>query len=214
MINDELLKSISLEREEWRDIIGWEGLYYVSSLGRVFCAKRGSHKPTILKPYLIKNRKKTYYAVKLNLAPKREQYLVHRLVATAFIPNPNGYKYIDHIDGNENNNVVSNLKWCTQSINNHNPIAIQRQSNSHKGKKNTAQNKEVVQLKGTTLIKRYRSIADTEVDGFLRSCVSRVCNGKLVTHKGFQWMFAQDYESLINKSKNSLSTPNTTNYPQ
>lgn len=209
MTNKELLRSISLEGEEWRDIKNWEGLYYVSSLGRVFCAKKSTHKPTIMKPYLIKNRKKTYCAVKLNLAPKREHYLVHRLVATAFIPNPNNYDYIDHIDGNETNNVVSNLRWCTQSINNHNPIAIQRQSDSHKGKLNTAQNKEVVQLKGTTFIKKYRSMADAEAEGFLHSCISRVCNGKMTTHKGYNWMFASDYESLTNKSKNSLPAPIT-----
>lgn len=196
MTNEEFIQSISLGGEEWRNINGWEELYYISSFGRVFCAKQTAHKPTILKPYLIKNRKKTYQAVKLNLAPRRESYLVHRLVATTFIPNPENYDYVDHIDGNELNNHVSNLRWCTQSMNNQNPIAIQRESGSHIGKTNTAQNKTVVQLQNKNIIKTFRSIADVEKEGFSRTCVSRVCSGKLSQHKGFQWMYLSDYESL------------------
>jgi hypothetical protein len=214
MTNEEFIQSIALEGEEWRDVVGWEGLYYISSFGRVFCAKQSTHKPTIIKPYLVRQRKKTYQAVKLNLAPIREQWFVHRLVASAFIPNPESYDCIDHIDGNELNNHVSNLRWCTRSMNNRNPIAIQRESNSHMGKMNAAQNKTVVQLQNERLVKVYRSIADVEKEGFIRTCVSRVCSGKLSQHKGFQWMYLSDYESLINKSKNSLPAPITADYPQ
>ena len=49
MTNEEFIQSIALEGEEWRDVVGWEGLYYISSFGRVFCAKQYTHKPTIIK---------------------------------------------------------------------------------------------------------------------------------------------------------------------
>ena len=117
MTNEEFIQSIALEGEEWRDVVGWEGLYYISSFGRVFCAKQSTHKPTIIKPYLVRQRKKTYQAVKLNLAPIREQWFVHRLVASAFIPNPNHYPVINHKDEDVTNNQVSNLEWCSVSYN-------------------------------------------------------------------------------------------------
>lgn len=104
--------------EEWRDIDGYEGYYQVSNLGRVKGIKliRQYKKERILSQYLL-DRGKGYYKVWLYKDKKRKMYYVHRLVAQAFIPNPNNYPDINHKDENPRNNVVDNLEWCTESYN-------------------------------------------------------------------------------------------------
>lgn len=96
-------------QEIWKDIRGFEGKYKISNLGRVYSIKNniilksgydGKKYPTIC----LYNKKQ--YCLK-----------IHRLVAKAFIPNPNNYPQINHIDGNKNNNCVNNLEWCNQSHN-------------------------------------------------------------------------------------------------
>lgn len=107
---------------EWRDVVGYEGLYEVSSDGQVR-NKRTLH---VLGQY--KNNT-GYYNVSLYGAPprvKQKSYLVHRLVAMAFIDNTTNLSEIDHIDGCCTNNNVSNLRWCTRTDNAHNPITMAR----------------------------------------------------------------------------------------
>lgn len=99
-----------MSKEIWKDIEGYEGLYQVSNLGRV---KSKLRKGRILKPI---NTKK-YYSVILCKNSTTKEIYVHRLVAYAFIPNPQNKPFINHIDGNKQNNYVENLEWCTQSEN-------------------------------------------------------------------------------------------------
>lgn len=96
--------------EVWKDIGGYEGLYQVSNLGRV---RRGGH---ILKKYT--NYKSKYDYVKLYKLAVGIDVYVHRLVASAFIPNPHRKPCINHKDYVRNNNVVDNLEWVTYSENN------------------------------------------------------------------------------------------------
>ena len=108
-------------KEEWRDIKGYEGLYQVSNLGRVKSLIRGtgnqfrfSKVEVILKPHLTK---KGYFRLSLSKNNKRKSFQVHRLVAEAFIPNPNNYPQVNHKDENKTNNCVDNLEWCTNKYN-------------------------------------------------------------------------------------------------
>lgn len=100
-------------KEIWKDIKGFEGIYQVSNLGRI----KSLHfkRELIMKLNLKKNG---YYQVRLKNEGKSKDYLVHRLVAEAFIPNPNNYPQVNHIDENKQNNKVENLEWCTVLYNN------------------------------------------------------------------------------------------------
>lgn len=112
---------LQLDGEEWRDIKGYEGIYQVSNLGRIKVldhlvnAVHGSKRMIKGKIHKICEGSKScnYLTVNLQHHPK----LVHRLVAEAFIPNPNSYTEINHKDENTYNNCVDNLEWCTREYN-------------------------------------------------------------------------------------------------
>lgn len=108
--------------EIWKEITNYEGLYEVSNLGRIKSLKRitngekyGVHK---LNEKILKNGKcGNYNIVVLRKNGKSKTLYVHRLVAKAFINNPNNYKEVNHKDGNTTNNNVENLEWCNRSYN-------------------------------------------------------------------------------------------------
>jgi len=108
--------------EIWRDVPGYEGSYQISSWGRVKSLPRRlrantgyyTTKERIFKKY----NNRGYEEIKLyNGDDTFKNCQVHRLVAFAFIPNPNNYPHINHIDGNPRNSRVENLEWCTNSMN-------------------------------------------------------------------------------------------------
>lgn len=102
----------NLDGEEWRDISGYEGLYQISSFGRVKSTNR--RKTHILKPVLASNG---YLHFCLSKGGVHNPSYVARLVAKAFIPNPDNKPQVNHIDGHPLNNFVGNLEWATQSEN-------------------------------------------------------------------------------------------------
>lgn len=111
----------NLEGEVWRDVVGYEGMYKVSSKGRVASLRKGEMR--LLHPALTKSG---YYRVSLKIRPRQNHLLVHRLVAEAFIPNPNEYEFINHKDETRTNNSVENLEWCTKLYNNTYGRALKR----------------------------------------------------------------------------------------
>lgn len=112
-----------LSNEIWKDIPNFEGLYQVSNLGNVKALerKRNCNKGYgVIREHIMKqtNSRSDYYRVPLtDRSHIKKYYSVHRLVALAFIPNPNNYEEVNHIDGNKSNNNVKNLEWCTRSYN-------------------------------------------------------------------------------------------------
>ena len=102
-------------QEIWRDIEGYEGLYQVSNKRRVKSLNyRHTGKEEVLKQG---KTKKGYLLVCLSKGGKHKNYQVHRLVASAFISNPENYPVINHLDENASNNCIENLEWCTQKYN-------------------------------------------------------------------------------------------------
>jgi hypothetical protein len=109
--------------EIWKDILHYEGLYQVSNFGRVKSLKRmcisKNNSQRIVKEIFLKQRMDRYGYVKVapNKDDKAYQKTVHRLVAIAFIPNPNDLPEVNHKDGDKTNNHVDNLEWCDASYN-------------------------------------------------------------------------------------------------
>ena len=101
------LESADME-EEWRDIEGYEGLYMVSNFGRVVSLH--GRNPRIMK---LGMTHKGYQCVGLQKEKQNKTCVVHRLVAKAFIPNPDDFPQVNHKDECKTNNRVDNLEWCT-----------------------------------------------------------------------------------------------------
>lgn len=124
--------------EIWKDIEGYEGWYQVSNLGRVRSVERYvNYKKTGLsfRKSRILKLKSDYYgyrSVNLSVNCKVKTYKVHRLVAQAFIPNPNNLPCINHKDENKSNNFVSNLEWCSIAYNNTYGTRIERTQATYK----------------------------------------------------------------------------------
>lgn len=105
--------------EEWKSIPGYEGLYEVSSYGRVKSLDRYDSRNCFRKGRILKqnNDGRGYMSVQLCLNGKIKKYLVHRLVAQTFIPNPDNLPEVNHKDENPENNSVTNIEWCNRSYN-------------------------------------------------------------------------------------------------
>lgn len=178
--------------EIWKPIQNYEE-YMVSNKGRV---KRLAYYNTIgngakqfRKERIIKPQKRGsgYYHVMLCKNGKHKGFTVHRLVAQAFIPRIEGKDYVDHIDGNRLNNIVSNLRWCSIKENCSFPLARQRMKSSHQ-----KYAMPVIQcdLNGNE-IKRYKSMNDaTRATGVRSGNISNNCSGYYKTAGGYIWKLA------------------------
>ena len=127
----------NLLNEVWKPVKGFEGLYEVSNLGNVRSVDRyvmNGNRCCLLKGKPRKPYYKSdgYLKITLSKNKKGKNYSVHRLVAEAFIPNPNDLPFIDHINTIRDDNKVENLQWCTQKENCNNPLTREHNKNRPK----------------------------------------------------------------------------------
>lgn len=203
MTNQEFLESITQEGEEWRDVVGFEGRYKISSFGRCVSLSRVCEdnnrvsRHTAQRLISFTMAANNYLQYRLWKENKEYHKFAHRLVAESFIPNPNNYSEVDHIDTNKTNNYVSNLRWASRSMNQLNPISRKKNSDTKKGKY-FGTTKPVVRInpKDPTDIKFYVSASETHrTDGFNHTKVCAVCRGERKLHGGFFWMWLSEYEA-------------------
>ena len=178
-----------MKNEEWRDVVGYEGLYQVSDQGRVksldrtFIDKIGREryvKERILKPVLTHYG---YLRIDLCASGKRKMFSVHRLVCQAFHDNPENKLDVNHINENKTDNRACNLEWST------------RKENCNHGTRNVrmaiAKSRPIAQytLNGK-LLKVWPSTAEVERRaGFDHSAISKAANGNRKTAYGFIWKY-------------------------
>ena len=166
--------------EHWKSITGYDGLYEVSDLGRVKSLKYG--KERILKP---RETHGGYLKVALCKDGKVEQSKIHRLVAKAFIPNPNNLETVNHKDEVKTNNTVSNLEWMSQKDNINYGTRNKRASE--------ALSKQVQMFDKSTgeLLATFPSLMEAErVTGIYHGNISQCCNGKYKSAGGYIWKYS------------------------
>ena len=169
--------------ETWKEIAGYEGIYEVSDLGRVkSLGNNKSKKEKILKPL---NNTRGYLQVMLCKDGHTKRLLVHRLVAKAFIPNPNNLETINHKDEDKTNNFVSNLEW----------MSIKDNTNYGTRNKRMAEalSKKVQMFDKSTgeLLATFPSTMEAgRKTGINQSHICSCCNGNRKSAGGFVWGYA------------------------
>lgn len=183
-----------MKKEYWKPVVGYEGLYMVSNCGRIKSldtyrkGKNGSIrfcKGKILKPGTTKNG---YLLVGLYKNGKVKFHLVHRLVAEAFLPNPDNLPEVNHKDEDKTNNNVENLEFCDRTYNANYGTGIERQKK--KQLNDIKKSKSVLQydLEGN-FIKEWKSTRECGRNGFNQGNVAACCRGELKKYKDFIWKY-------------------------
>ena len=161
--------------EEWRDIPGYEGLYQVNRTGEV-----RNKKSQLLKH---RNNDRGYPHVWLSKNGKLKAIAVHRVVASAFVANPEDFPEVNHINGVKTDNRAENLEWCTISYNRkHSSYILNNESGKPK--------RPVICLDTGVM---YPSVAEAAraVSGFKQN-ITRCCQGKRNTTQGLRWAYAEE----------------------
>lgn len=157
--------------EIWKDVVGAEEYYQISSIGRI----RNKLTNQILKP----SKSGGYYHIELCYNIKRNA-LIHRLVAEAFIPNPFNLPCVNHIDENKLNNCIDNLEWCSYKY------------NTTYGKAALGRNSKVIQfdLQGNAM-KIWDSMKEaSEALGLCYQSISACCRNESKSCGGYAWTYA------------------------
>ena len=210
--------------EEWKDIViekggqvfDYTGLYQVSNLGRVRSLDRIDGMGRKVEEKILKlGNNKGYQSVFLHKNGKAKIFQVHRLVATAFIPNPDNLPVVNHKDENPSNNCVDNLEWCTQKYNINYGTSIERMSKTLKGQKRSektrqkisdaqkgkpkseeskrkiseTKSKKVICLETKQVFNSTKEAKQWLGSGDIKSCLA----GNTKSAGGYHWMYYEDY---------------------
>ena len=190
-----------MEQEKMKWIEGYEGMYIITSYGRVYSVvKRDRFSRITGGGELVQALTPTGYKfVALYKNGKGKQFYIHQLVAKAFIPNPENKNCVDHIDNNKDNNNVENLRWVTHKENMNNTITKMRMVNesakyiSQEGADNPFSRKVGMYTLEGELIKVFDSGGQIEREYGIRSAsISRVCRGERPQTHGYVFKFLSE----------------------
>lgn len=203
-----MIGGILILDELWKDIVGYEGLYKISNTGRVIgCAKQSGWYFREEKELQVHDNGKKYLYVDLyNNEHKRRKQYIHRLVAEAFIPNPDNLPEINHKDENRHNNFYDNLEWCTRKYNINYGTRNLKHSVARKGKytgKDSWNSKKVICLTTGDIFDSVKEASEFYNIPNVRSFISRYCKGTIPDHYAgklkdgtkLTWMYYDEYLS-------------------
>ena len=176
--------------EQWKAIVGYEGLYEVSNIGNirrlpsVIRYKQNGTRNYPGKDLLQERIVEGYLRVVLSKDGVKKRYMSHRIVAEAFIPNLDNKKFVNHINGNKSDNRVENLEWCTPKYNSNYGNA--RKKRSRKVIQYTADGEFVNEYFGTREAEKQTGIRHSAI---VCCCQNRP---KYLTAGGYKWKYADE----------------------
>lgn len=176
-----------MNKEIFRPVKGYEEMYEVSNLGRVKSVRFGKER-------ILKTDKASGY-LRVMLGRKNGHFLVHRLVAEAFIPNPDNLPCVNHKDENKLNNRVDNLEWCNYKYNSNYGTSIQRQIENQTNRKDCS--KVILQYSiDGEFIREWPSGKEVQRQlDFAQTNISSCCLGKRKTAYGYIWKYKEPQAS-------------------
>lgn len=180
-------------KEIWKDVVGYEGRYQVSNMGKIRSVHY--HRGQSIKERAQRKDKDGYLCIGLYKNNGGIFKKSHRLVAEAFIPNPDNKPEINHKNGIKTDNRVENLEWVTSSENKKHAFRVLKRKISgsyavHPKGKDNPNSKPVLQIKNGNVIAKFDTIINAAKEsGAHRSAISKVCNGKRKQAGGFSWRY-------------------------
>ena len=181
-----------MEKEIWKVACCKEDNILISNKGNVWNARKNKPMPTFLAG-------RGYKAISIGGKLHKKNYIVSRLVAIAFIPNPNNYPQVNHINGNKLDNMVENLEWCSARYNNIHAIKIGLRTYKDR-------EKPILQIKNNIIIKEYKSLSECcRQNNYDIATISRCALHKkrCKTAYGYNWEYKENY---FKKEKGIIST--------
>lgn len=182
---------------KWKDIVGYENEYQINQFGEIRTLKDSPKlkKYDVLKPQISKRNGYVYQMLYKN--GKEKLLRVHRLVAMAFLPNPNNLPQVNHKDGNKQNNSVDNLEWCEQSYNMKHAFktGLEKPSEKQKAavrKTNEKKRKRVVRTMGDEKNEYESATVAARKNNVGISTICRYCNKKRMPKDGASWQYIED----------------------
>ena len=205
------MKDYNTEKEVWKDVVGYEGYYQVSNLGRVkrlsryITSKNGVTRYWRGRILAQTENPDGYMTVILSKEGKSTILGVHRVVAEAFIDNPENLPVTNHKDEDKKNNIPDNLEWCTVAYNNAYGTRTERMKNNEKFQQRHAEQRMPVlklSLKGE-LLERFDSLEEAfnSKPEYSKSGINHCCTRRLNTYKGYFWIYEEDYSEKEIKTR-------------